>query len=143
MTEDRNVETIRPSRMDVGPEGPAVTPHHRHQGDGRAGLGSRLKSHANDVVETGKTRVAGRIDNLGDQLEQQATRLESQGNFVGRAAANVVRGGSDVLESGADYLRSHDMASMRSSVKGSIRDHPFLSVGFALWLGYRFGKMIG
>ncbi len=142
MTEDRSAETIRPSRMEMGSQDPGTTVHHRHAGDGN-GLGSRLKSHANDVVESGKSRVAGRIENLGDELERRATRMESQGNFVGRAAANVVRGGSDVLESGAGYLRSHDVSAMRNGLQGTIRQHPFLSLGVAMWAAYRLGKMIG
>jgi hypothetical protein len=105
-------------------------------------MGEKVKHRASEMVESGKEKVAERIDRTGERLERRAERLETQGG-IRKQAGKVVHRAGDALESGAGYLRTHDIGTIGDDLTRQIRSHPYLSVGAALGTGFMLGRIFG
>lgn len=100
-----------------------------------------VRERASEAVDRGKDRVASGAEKLGERLHERATEMEHKGGVVGRAAGPVHRAGETIEEAG-EYVRTHDMADMRSDLANQIRAHPLRSVGIALGAGFIIGRIL-
>ncbi len=94
------------------------------------------------VADTGKSRLASGLHDLGDRIESKGRQLES-GNVLARPVGRVLDSTGDALESGANYLRSNDFGVIRDDFVEGIRHHPMLSAGIAIGCGWLLGQMMG
>ncbi len=106
------------------------------------GVGERVKSQVSEKIESGKERVAGRLDSIGERIEERGRTLEEQGGMKGKVGHAVHRAG-DALEQGADYVRTSDFQTIRTGLQNQIKNRPLLSVGIALGTGFSLGRMFG
>ncbi|HEX7051031.1 MAG TPA: hypothetical protein VF188_12560 [Longimicrobiales bacterium] len=105
-------------------------------------MGGRMKERAGEFIETRKSRMAGRIDRVGERLERKARSMSRKGG-LNRPASRILHKAGDTLEDGAEYLRTHDLRAMGSDISGGIRRHPMLSVGAAFGAGLLVGRAMG
>lgn len=101
-----------------------------------------LMGRVNSIVDSGKTRLAGSLHDLGDRIEHTGRDLES-GSFVVRPVGRVLDSTGNALESGARYLRTTDIDVIGDDVVDGIRGHPLVSAGIAVGCGLLLGRMFG
>ncbi len=111
-----------------------------HSDTGMSGGG--LMGRVNHIVDSGKSRLAGGLHDLGDRIEHTGRDLES-GNFLVRPVGRVLDSTGGALESGARYLRTTDVDVIGDDVVAGIRSRPHMSAGIAVGCGVLLGKMFG
>lgn len=99
-----------------------------------------IMGRVSDVVDSGKSMVAGKLHDLGDRLEHTGRGLES-GNMLVRPVGRVLDSTGEALESGGRYLRTTDIDVIGDDIVGGIRTRPLLSAGIALGCGMLLGRM--
>ncbi len=104
--------------------------------------GGGLRGRVNSIVDSGKSRLAGGLHDLGDRIEHTGRDLES-GSFLVRPVGRVLDSTGNALESGARYLRTTDVDVIGDDVVDGIRSHPLMSAGIAIGCGVLLGKMFG
>jgi ElaB/YqjD/DUF883 family membrane-anchored ribosome-binding protein len=105
------------------------------------GAADAASGRADDMMSTGRNRIAGQIESLGDRLEERGHALEDAGGVQRRAGQAVVRA-SEGLNNSADYRRTHDVSEMRDDLEYAIRERPLFSVGLALGAGFLLARLI-
>ncbi len=101
-----------------------------------------LKGRVNSIVDSGKSRLAGGLHDLGDRIEHTGRDLES-GNFLVRPVGRALDSTGNALESSARYLRTTDVDVIGDDVVAGIRSRPLMSAGIAIGCGLLLGKMFG
>jgi ElaB/YqjD/DUF883 family membrane-anchored ribosome-binding protein len=99
------------------------------------------RQRASAAADTGRNRVADKLDEFGDRLEQRGRESEGRGGLQQRAGRVAVRAGN-TLEDGAEYIRSHDFDEMRDDLERQIREKPLMSVGIALGAGFLLARIL-
>jgi membrane protein len=101
----------------------------------------RGRERAHDAADTGRSRLAGKLEEYGDRLEERGRESEGRGGIQERAGRAAVRAGH-ALDDSAEYLRSHDVDEMRDDLERQIRERPLISVGIALGAGFLLARML-
>jgi len=99
------------------------------------------RERAHQAADAGRSRVAGKLEEFGDRLEERGREAQGQGGMKGRAGQAAVRA-SGALDDSAEYIRSHDMEEMRDDLERQIRGRPLMSVGVALGAGFLLGRIL-
>lgn len=119
---------------------PSGMPIHSDSGttdENARGLMGRVSS----VVDSGKSRLAGGLHDLGDRIEHKGRDLQTRGTLV-RPVARALNSTGEALEGSARYLRDNDLDVIGDDVVSSIRTHPLVSAGVALGCGFLLGKIM-
>jgi ElaB/YqjD/DUF883 family membrane-anchored ribosome-binding protein len=110
----------------------------RERGEEMLDEGRERISHAADQ---GRSRVAGKLEEFGDRLEERGREAQYRGGLQGRAGQAALRA-SGALDDSAEYLRSHDVDDMRDDLERQIRHRPLMSVGVALGAGFLLARIL-
>jgi ElaB/YqjD/DUF883 family membrane-anchored ribosome-binding protein len=94
---------------------------------------------ANSAV---KDKLADKIEQIGDTIDERISVLEQQGGAAGKAAP-IVQKASSAADATAEYLRNNDLDQIRADLVDQIRERPLLSMGIAFAAGAVVGKMFG
>ncbi len=144
------IEPGVPEGTNAGLVSPAGTPIYPEMGTGRGpGLVSDTGSSglvsntgSSGLINRGKARVADRLHDLGDRIEHTGRSLES-GNVVARPVGRVLDSAGNSIEGGANYLRTHNIGVIGDDFVDNIRQHPLVSAGVAIGVGWMLGQMFG
>lgn len=113
-----------------------------HTDSGRPSSATGMMGRVSNVADTGKSKLAGTMHDLGDRIEHKGREFQS-GNVFVRPVGRVLNSTGEALEDGAQYLRSSDFGVIRDDVVTGIRNHPMLSAGIAVGCGWLLGRIVG
>lgn len=99
-----------------------------------------LVGRMTDMVESGKSKLAGSLHDLGDRIEHTGRNLET-GSFLTRPLGRALDDTGSALESGARYLRTRNIGVIGDDAVDGIRSHPLVSAGVAVTCGWLLGRM--
>ncbi len=139
--ERTHIEPSMPEGTNAGLVSSSGTPLSAQPGLGGT-PGPEWDGHSTGMLEQGKAKLADRLHDLGDRIEHTGRNLES-GNMFVRPVGRVLDSAGNSLEGGANYLRTHGFGVIGDDVVEGIRNHPLVSAGVAVGIGWMLGRMMG
>ena len=115
-----------------------------------ADVGSSVRERAGTM----KNSLADALTSGADKLRQRGTSSGSTAQYAGATDAGSVAVESDGrttqvtskvasgMDATADWLREADLAGLRTSIEGQVKEHPGRTLLIAAGLGYLLGKAI-
>ena len=113
-----------------------------HADTGATSVSRGIVGRVSGVADTGKSKLASSMHDLGDRIEHKGRQFES-GNMFVRPVGRALNSTGEALEGGANYLRTSDFGVIRDDFVEGIRNHPMLSAGIAVGCGWLLGRMTG
>ena len=115
-----------------------------------ADVGSSVRERAGTM----KNSLADALTSGADRLRQRGTSSGSTAQYAGATDAGSVAVESDGrtaqvtkkvatgMDATADWLREADLAGLRTSIEGQVKEHPGRTLLIAAGLGYLLGKAL-
>lgn len=101
-----------------------------------------VKHRAEDKVDQGFRRAAGRLDEVADRVERAADRQTAGATGARARAGEAAHQAADRMHDAADYLRDTDFQELRGSLERQMRDNPLQTLLAGVAAGWVVGKIL-
>lgn len=107
--------------------------------EGVSGMGQQVADKARSLLDDGKSRATGALDQLVQMLNDAAGQVDEK---LGGQYGGYARDAATSVQGFADTIRNKDADALINDARGYIRQSPAVAIGVAAALGFAAARLV-